>query len=179
MNKGISNSSGDIIGILNSDDMYADDKVISDIVSIFKSNPDVDCVYADLEYVDTYNTTKVVRKWKSGEYSKDKFKYGWMPPHPTFFVRKRIYQKYGNFNLNLGTAADYELMLRFLYKFDCKVTYLPRTIVYMRNGGASNQSLRARWKAHKYDKMAWVTNNLKPTFFTLYFKPLRKLSQFL
>lgn len=177
MNKGISLASGDIIGILNSDDFYKDHKVLEEINDLFEKTS-ADCVYADLDYVDQYDTTKVVRKWRSGDFSYASFRNGWMPPHPTFFVRKEVYQKYGNFNLAMGTAADYELMLRFLEKHHCKVAYLPKTIINMRTGGASNQSISARLKANKMDRKAWSENGLHPGLFTFVLKPLRKVFQY-
>ena len=177
MNKGIRHATGDVIGILNSDDFYTDGNVLADIHQLF-TDPSVQCVYADLHYVSQHNLSRVVRRWKSGTYSHTQFKMGWMPPHPTFFVRKEVYQKYGVFNQELGTAADYEIMLRFLEKHQCKVAYLPRTIIHMRTGGASNNSLRARIKAHHMDRKSWEVNGLKPAFFTLALKPLRKIVQF-
>lgn len=178
MNKGIALSGGDIIGILNSDDFYADENVLMDIEKVFISTS-VECVYADLVYVDQHDVSKVVRKWKSGSFSDHSFMKGWMPPHPTFFVKKEMYEKYGVFNLNMGTAADYELMLRFLQKHKCKVGYLPRVIIKMRTGGASNTSLKARIRANKMDRNAWIENGLKPGMFTFILKPLRKIFQFL
>ena len=112
MNKGIEMASGEIIGILNSDDMYYDGQVVERIVKSFIENK-VDCVYSNLLYVDPLNTTKVIRYWKSKEFDLKSFLYGWMPAHPTFFVKKNIYEKYGKFNTKLKSAADYELMLRF------------------------------------------------------------------
>ncbi len=179
MNKGISIATGDIIGILNSDDFYAADDVISEVVNIFTKNQDVQCLYADLIYVDPNNTNNILRKWKSGTYRSDSFLNGWMPPHPTFFVRKDLYDTYGRFNLSLHTAADYELMLRFLYKNKCKCAYLPRVIVKMRAGGASSKSLKTRFLANKQDRLAWEINGLKPRFYTLYIKPLRKIVQYI
>jgi glycosyltransferase len=102
-----------------------------------------------------------------------------MPPHPTFFVKKEVYLKYGLFNLNVYTAADYELMLRLLFKFNIKVAYLQEILVKMRAGGASNISLKNRFLANKGDRLAWKINNLKPFWFTLFFKPLRKIVQFI
>lgn len=179
MNKGISVATGDVVGILNSDDFYISGDVISDVMSIFDTHPETQCVYADLVYVDPLDTNKIVRKWKSGSYAQDAFVYGWMPPHPTFFVRKDLYDTYGRFNLSLHTAADYELMLRFLYKNKCKCAYLPRVIVKMRAGGASSKSLKARFLANKQDRLAWEINGLKPRFYTLYIKPLRKIVQYI
>lgn len=177
MNKGISLATGDIIGILNSDDFYTYPEVLSDIHNLFQTTG-ADCVYADLNYVDQHNTRKVIRKWTSGAFSPSSFSKGWMPPHPTFFVRKEVYQNFGVFNQDMGTAADYELMLRFLVRHQCPVAYLPKTIIHMRTGGASNQSIRARWKANQMDRKAWQINNLTPGLWTFILKPLRKIWQY-
>jgi glycosyltransferase len=178
MNKGIILSTGDIVGILNSDDFYANSSIISKVVELFEQ-VNCDAVYGDLVYVDANDTNRVTRKWISGKFSKQKFLYGWMPPHPTFFVKKEVYLKYGLFNLNVYTAADYELMLRLLFKFNIKVAYLQEILVKMRAGGASNISLKNRFLANKGDRLAWKINNLKPFWFTLFFKPLRKIVQFI
>jgi glycosyltransferase len=106
------------------------------------------------------------------------FLFGWMPPHPTLFVRRSVYERFGNFNLDLKSAADYEFMLRVLHKEQCTVAYLPRIIVKMRNGGNSNQSIKHRIFANREDKKAWLLNGLQPYFFTLVLKPARKLFQF-
>ncbi|HET9277842.1 MAG TPA: glycosyltransferase family 2 protein [Flavitalea sp.] len=178
MNKGIRLASGDVIGILNSDDMYADKDVLDEVAEIFLDDH-VDACYADLQYVDEKDTSKLVRHWKSGSFSKNSFLYGWMPPHPTLFLRRRVYEKVGLFNLSLKTAADYELMLRIFVRHDFNIRYLPRVIVKMRSGGASNASLKRRIDANKEDRLAWKINNLKPYFFTLYLKPIRKIFQFI
>ena len=102
-----------------------------------------------------------------------------MPPHPTLFVHRRVYEKVGLFNLDLKSAADYEFMLRLFVKNEFSIRYLPRVIVKMRTGGASNASFRNRLKANKEDRQAWQINGLKPYFFTLYLKPLRKIFQFI
>ena len=135
MNKGVQNATGDIVGILNSDDIYADNKVVSSIVEAIGNK---DSIYADLVYVDRDNTDKVTRYWKSGKYRKGIFKKGWMPPHPTFFIKKSCYDQYGIYNLQLKSAADYELMLRMLHKHNISVAYLPEVITKMRIGGQSN-----------------------------------------
>ena len=175
MNKGIGLASGDLIGILNSDDIFADFRVIEDVVGQMKNK---DALYSDLCYVDENDLEKVTRYWKSGGYNRNSFKRGWMPPHPTLFVRKELYQKYGLFNTNLVSAADYELMLRFLYKNSCSVAYLPRVTVKMREGGLSNQSLANRMRANKEDKKSWELNNLKMPALLPILKPLRKVHQF-
>ncbi len=176
MNKGIDNATGDLVGILNSDDIYADDKVISDIVQKIGNH---DSIYADLVYVKRDATDEVTRFWKSGAFKKGAFKSGWMPPHPTFFVKKECYDKYGTYNLALKSAADYECMLRLLHKHEISVTYLPRVITKMRVGGQSNVTLANRLKANKEDRMAWEINEIKPKFYTLHMKPVRKIGQFL
>lgn len=178
MNKGIGMASGEVIGILNSDDIYADELVLSDVAKLFE-NPEIDAVYADLVYVEKNNTTKIKRKWISGEYTQGDFRKGWMPPHPTFFVRRTIYDKYDKFNLDFISAADYELMLRFIHKHQINIAYLPRVIIKMRMGGQSNVTLKNRLRANKEDQKAWEINSLKPGKFTFIRKPLSKLGQFL
>jgi glycosyltransferase involved in cell wall biosynthesis len=178
MNKGVAQATGDVVGILNSDDVYADRHVISKVMSEFaKKNADV--VYADLQYVKFNDLQKVTRTWHSGKFSKRKFYYGWMPPHPAFFVRREVYEKIGSFNSSLRSAADYEFMLRVLLKNDFKVSYIPQVLVKMRTGGMSNATLRHRLRANREDREAWRINNIAPYFFTIPFKPLRKVLQFI
>ena len=113
MNKGLKNCSGDILGILNSDDFYNTNNVISTVVEEFKKTQ-ADCIFGDLYYVEAENPDNIVRKWVTGPYKKNSFKTGWHPPHPSFFVRKEVYQKFGYFDEELSLAADFELMLRFI-----------------------------------------------------------------
>lgn len=178
MNKGVALASGDVIGILNSDDFYADNRVVSDIVRTIQSS-NSDACYADLVYVDRSDTSKVIRSWKSGEYRHGDFLRGWMPPHPTFFVKRSWYESYGLYSLQLKSAADYELMLRFIHKHRVSMAYLPRVITKMRAGGQSNVSLKNRWRANQEDRLAWKMNGLQPGFLTLVRKPLSKLLQYL
>jgi glycosyltransferase involved in cell wall biosynthesis len=178
LNKGISAVTGEVTGILHSDDVFTDSSVISDYAGIFSKN-DCEAVYADLYYVDRSDTGKVRRKWVSGAYRDGAFLNGWMPPHPTFFVRTAAYAKYGRFSLGLRTAADYELMLRFIHKERIRICYLPRFTVNMRTGGASNRSIADRIRANLEDRRAWKINGLKPRFYTLILKPMRKISQFI
>jgi glycosyltransferase involved in cell wall biosynthesis len=178
MNKGIRMATGDVIGILNSDDVYIDPSVLGEVAQAF-ADPAVMTVYADLQYVYPENLDRVKRTWITGPFKRKSFYYGWMPPHPTFFVRKEVYQRIGVFNTDLRSAADYELMLRILLKFGMPAHYIPRVIVKMRAGGVSNASLRNRLRANREDRLAWKLNGLKPYFFTLYLKPLRKITQFI
>jgi glycosyltransferase involved in cell wall biosynthesis len=178
LNKGIGMATGDVIGILHSDDFYIDNHVIQKYANTFLKN-NSDCVYSDLYYVDKNNTDKIIRKWKSGDYKNGSFLNGWMPPHPTFFVKKKIYEKLGTFNTTFKSAADYELMLRFIHKNKISVSYLPEFTVKMRVGGKSNVTVQNRINANLEDRKAWELNGLKPRFYTLYLKPLRKVIQFL
>ena len=176
MNKGIAMATGEVVGILNADDFYASDDVLAKVAAVF-SDPKVDACYGDLKYVDEHDVAKTVRYWKSGDYNRNKFHSGWMPPHPTFFVRRSVYEKYGVFNLDLGTAADYELMLRLLLKHEINAVYIPEVLVHMRTGGKSNVSFSNRLKANRMDRRAWSINGLKPCLWTIPLKPLRKIPQ--
>lgn len=178
MNKGVKAATGEVIGILNSDDYYSDEHVLSDIVRLFKETH-CDGAYADLVYVDRKNEHRVVRRWIAGDYKPGKFLQGWMPPHPTFFVRSRFYAEFGAYNLSLRSAADYELMLRFIHRHHIRLAYLPRVITHMRTGGQSNVSLRNRIRANREDRAAWQLNDLKPAWYTLTLKPVSKIIQFL
>jgi len=178
LNKGIAAATGDVIGVLHSDDVYTDESVISDYVSVFKKE-NCDAVYSDLYYVARNDTRRIIRRWKSGNYKPGAFLNGWMPPHPTFFAKRTVYEKFGGFNLSFKTAADYELMLRLIHLNKISLVYLPKFTVKMRTGGASNVTLASRLNANMEDRRAWRLNGLRPRFYTLLLKPLRKLRQFL
>jgi glycosyltransferase involved in cell wall biosynthesis len=177
MNKGIAMASGDVIGILNSDDVYADYRVISDLAGRLEATG-AECVYGDLVYTDRETPTRVLRRWKAGDYRPGAFEWGWMPPHPTFFVRRTVYERLGGFLIQLRTAADYELMLRFIHRHGISTTYLPRVVTRMRVGGVSNVSLRHRIAAYKEDRLAWRANGLRLGMATLLLKRVRKIGQF-
>ena len=176
MNKGVKRATGDIVGILNSDDFYASENVLREVVDTFQQSG-CDAVYGDLQYVDKDDVSKVVRYWRSGPYQQGAFKWGWMPPHPSFFVRHTLYDRCGLFNLDMKTAADYELMLRMIHKEGASLQYLPNVLVKMRTGGASNSSMASRLKANADDRKAWDVNGLTPYWFTMYLKPIRKITQ--
>jgi glycosyltransferase len=174
MNKGISIATGDIVGFINSDDFYPNSFVIEKINNFFITTG-CDSCYGDLVYVD--QRYRPLRYWKAGAYNPKKFYWGWMPPHPTFFVKKKIYEAYGGFNLSFGTAADYEIMLRFLLKYSISCIYIPEVLVCMRTGGVSNVSWKARFRANRNDLAAWRINGLKPYPCTTFCKPARKIFQ--
>ena len=178
LNKGINLATGDIIGIVHADDFYPNKKVISRIVKEFESKT-TESVYGDLQYVSKNNVQKIIRNWKSKPYDPSLFLKGWMPPHPTFFVKKGFYEKLGTFNTSFSISADYELMLRFLYKYKISSSYVPEVLIKMRTGGLSNVTIKNRATANKEDRLAWKVNGLKPAPFTFILKPLSKLKQFI
>jgi glycosyltransferase involved in cell wall biosynthesis len=177
LNKGIEQATGDVIAFLHADDIYANSSVLSHVMETF-AKKNVESVYGDLHYVDRVDTGKIIRNWKAGEYKQGIFCKGWMPPHPSFFLKKSMYREFGNFNTIFRSAADYELMLRMLHKNEISTAYLPEVIVKMRVGGVSNVSMKNRFKANREDKRAWEINGMKPGLFTFIRKPLSKIKQF-
>lgn len=178
MNKGIQLATGDVVGLLNADDFYRHDRVIENMVATFKRT-DSDAVYGDMLYVDRTDTQKLKRYWRSGWYSENAFLWGWMPGHLSFFAKRWMYQQYGLFRLDMKSAADYELMLRFIHKHKAKLAYMDEVTIVMRVGGISNSSLQNRLRANREDQLAWQLNGLKPYLFTFWLKPLRKIKQYI
>jgi len=168
MNKGIALATGDVVGILNSDDLLCDPEAIEKVVRIFEANPSLDAVYADLYYVDQQDTNKIVRRWTTGE--KKPFSKGWHPAHPTLYLKKSVYDRFGLFNLDLRLAADFEIMLRFIEKHHIKLHYLPERLVKMRLGGATNKSLGNIYKQNLECLKAFHVNNLpvNPVLYPFY-----------
>jgi len=140
MNKGIRMASGDVIGILNSDDMYYDTSVLHKVKATM-DNDFIDACYGDLIYVERDHPDRIVRYWKSCPYEHDLVRKGWILPHPTFFVRRKVYERYGLFDLAYPLAADYELIIRFLTRYEIRTKYIPGIMIKMRSGGATNKSL--------------------------------------
>ncbi len=175
MNKGIRHATGDVVGILNADDRYADDSVLRDVMDTFAGER-ADACYGNLVYVN--DDDEVMRYWKSGAPSAAKWYRGWMPPHPTFFVRRAVYERHGLFNLDFPIAADYELMLRLLFKERVRVRYVDRVLVRMALGGASNGSISNIIRANTEVARAWKANRLRGGFFVPFLKPASKIVQF-
>jgi glycosyltransferase involved in cell wall biosynthesis len=177
LNKGIAVATGEVVGILNADDMLASPSVIAEIVAAFEL-PNADAVYGNLNYVHAEKPHQIIRRWIAKPYTKQSLKLGWMPAHPTFYVKKEIYTNYGGYKLNYGTAADYELMIRFLYQYHINAVCLNRLIVNMRIGGMSNSSVIQRYNAFINDYRAIKHNGIPFAFMAVLFKKLRKLTQF-
>lgn len=176
MNKGISFATGDIVGILNSDDVYFESKSISYIMKEFINN-EIDIVYGNINYVSK-DLNQIIRKWRSSKYKSGSFKYGWHPPHPSFFVRKKLYDKYGNYDLNLSVAADFDVMLRFLEKHHLKSIFIDRVITKMRIGGESNRSIKNIMMGRKNIKDSFTKNKIKPYPFYTVLRFLPKIFEF-
>ncbi|WP_317173951.1 glycosyltransferase family 2 protein [Mucilaginibacter glaciei] len=176
INKGIALATGDIIGILNADDVFASADILKNIAEAFEINSRV-AVYGDLDYVNLNG--QVVRRWRSGIYRQGMFNWGWMPPHPTFYCRRELYQQLGNYSLLYGTAADYELMLRYIHLQKVPVYYLQKVMIKMAIGGVSNSTYKNRLSALLFDLEAMNNNKIFIPLLAILFKPLRKIKQFL
>lgn len=180
MNKGIARATGDIVGILNSDDFFHTDTTLDLVATAFTNTAHVDAVYGDLLYIDQYKKDKVTRIWKSGSYDRRKLQNGWMMPHPTFFVRNSIYKKIQPwFRLTLPIAADYELMFRMLYLHTISVSYIPHILVTMRRGGNSGRNIRNRFKGWSELRQSWKINGCKVPRLFITRRILHKLFQFI
>ncbi|NRD23226.1 glycosyltransferase [Winogradskyella litoriviva] len=176
LNKGIKKASGDIIGFVHSDDFLADNTIIEEIVEVFKSK-NVDGVYGNLHYVALENTDRVIRNWESKPFQIKLLSQGWMPAHPTLYLKKELYDKHGDFNLSYKIAADYDFILRIFKQEHLKFYFLPKTVVKMRVGGASNRSLKNIVQKTKEDYRAIKTNNVG-SWVTIFIKNVSKFRQF-
>lgn len=164
MNRGIAHATGDVVGILNSDDFYADDSVLENINRAFEEHA-IDCVYGNLVYVLRNDTDKVVRNWQGSQYREGAFAKGWHPAHPTFYVKRECLSVYGAFDTSFAVSADFELMLRLLEKHHLRSKYLPVCMVKMREGGVSNGSLSNIIKGNKNIMRAFRKNGIKVSIF--------------
>lgn len=172
MNKGIALATGDIVGILNADDFYVNEKVLEHVSRIFEDDS-VEACYGDLVYIDQFNKEKVIRYWKSKPYVSGMFKSGWAPAHPTFFVRKSVYEKFSFFNLDYKLAADFEILFRLIEQNKIKTKYLSKVLVKMRLGGATNKSFSNIYNQNKeiidilrnhYPKLSFIGLILRKAF---------------
>ena len=177
INKGIKIASGDVIGILNADDMLASEKAIEQVAKAFEQDINTEGVYGDLNYVHP-TKMRVVRAWKSKKANFKDIESGWMPAHPTLYLKKMLFEKYGNYALDMGTAADYDLIIRFFHKHKVSTAYLPYLMVNMRTGGVSNKSIKSLLLALVNDYKALKRNKIPNPLMVLLKKKFAKLSQF-
>lgn len=177
INKGMKMATGEIIGILNSDDILASSDVISNIAQCF-SDKKIDATYGDLVYVEQQNTQKIIRYWKGFSFKRYRFRYGWMPAHPTFYIKKELVDVLGGYESHYYTAADYEFMSRYLYKHKLTAAYIPQLIVKMRVGGQSNKNIQSRFRANRRDYLAMRENKIPFPLVVSILKPLIKLHQY-
>lgn len=179
MNKGIKACTGDVIGILNSDDLYEDFNVIASVMEEFNTDSELDILYGNLVYVKSNDTKKVVRNWKSKSYYPFFFEHANVPPHPSLFVRSKVYNETGLFDLQYKLAADYELMLRMFKKHHFKSKYINKLIIKMRLGGATNQSLSNVVAQNKEILQSWRNNGLHAPFYLMPLRIFKRLTQFI
>lgn len=176
LNKGILNSSGDIIGFMHSDDFFAHDRVLEQIASEF-NDPSVEAVFGDLVYISKTDQPRIIRNWSTGNFRRWRLRFGWMPAHPTLYVRRSVYETYGLYDEKLAISADYDFILRYFSKAMGKSVYIPQVLYHMRVGGASNRNLVANILKMKEDILA-IRRNRVGGIYTLFFKKISKLYQF-
>jgi len=178
INKGIKLATGDIVGILNADDFYYDNKVIGRIAETFMHN-DIDAVFGDIQFIASGNQSKITRYYSSGKFHPGKFRYGYMPAHPTFYVRRDFFEKYGFYKTDYQIAADYELLIRFLYTNKLRYKYINMPFVNMRTGGVSTRSLRSNLILNKEILRACNENGIKTNYLNIYSKYFTKIFEFI
>lgn len=176
LNKGLARATGDVVGLMHSDDFYADDRVLERVASAF-ADPMVDGVYGDLDYVAKADPVRVIRRWRSGAYDRSRLAWGWMPPHPTLYLRRPVIERWGGFDTGFRVAADYDAMLRYLGRGGIRLAYIPEVLVKMRVGGESNRSLARILRKSREDYRA-LRNNDVGGLGSLVWKNLSKLGQF-
>lgn len=176
LNKGLARATGDVVGLLHSDDLYADERVLERVAQAF-ADPAVDAVYGDLDYVAKADPSRIVRRWRSGVYSRGKLARGWMPPHPTLFLRRAVIEQWGAYDTAYRIAADYDAMLRYLARGQIRLAYIPEVLVKMRIGGESNRSLSRILLKSREDYAALRRNGVGGVA-ALLWKNLSKLPQF-
>jgi len=177
INKGIKLASGDVIGLLNADDMLVGNNILSKIADAFIANPEYEAIYGDLNYIRP-DRSITVREWRSKQASPKDINNGWMPAHPTLYIKKDLFERFGYYALDLGTAADYDFILRYFYTNKLKAKYLPQLMVNMRTGGVSNKNFGSLLSALRNDYRALKRNSIPNPLLVLMKKKFSKLRQF-
>ena len=177
INKGIRLASGNIVGILNSDDFFYDSNVIQRVADAFKENK-IDALFGDAIFVDPENTSRIVRYYSSKNFNPDKFKFGYMPAHPSFYVRKELFEKLGYYKVDYKIAADFELLIRFLYINKIVYRYVEMPFLYMRTGGVSNKSILSNFVLNKEIARGCKENGIHTNFFFIYSKYFIKIFEY-
>lgn len=180
LNKGIKSANGDILGFLHSDDIFADNDVISTIANVFYDDKSISCVYGDLNYVNRKNTNNILRKWVSCKFSPRLLRFGWMPPHPTLYVKKECFQGNIGFSNKYTISSDYDFVLKLFSNKKYRSYYIPKILVNMRTGGVSNKSFLNLLKKSLEDFKVLRNNgfSFKGSFVTLFLKNISKINQF-
>jgi len=177
LNKGIGLATGDIVGILNSDDFFHDNNVIEKVVSAFDES-DIDAVFGDVQFVDPVKTSKIVRYYSSKKFNSSRFRFGYMPAHPSFYVRRELFEKIGYYKTDYKIAADFELVIRFLFINKVKYKYLEMPFISMRMGGLSNKTISSNYILNKEIARACKENGIKTNFIFIYSKYFTKIFEF-
>ena len=164
MNKGIKISSGEVVGIINSDDYFRTPEIVKHIATIFEENPSIDSTFGDLCYVNPENISKVVRYYSGKHWNPEKFRWGFMPPHPTFYCRKKYFEKFGYYKIDFKIAADFELLIRFLFSNSVNYKYINENMVVMRNGGVSTKDIKSKITLNKEIVRACKENGIYTNF---------------
>ncbi len=173
MNKGIRKATGDVIGILNSDDVYTGKASVSIMASALESSGS-DVVFADLVYVKPQQTDKIVRRFSSGGFRPDLLPYGMAPAHPTLFLRREVFDRYGYYKTNYAISADFEFMVRLFHQTDLKYTYVPETIIKMRLGGVSTRGFSSLLQSNSEMMRACLENGIDTNIFKILMKYPKK-----
>lgn len=176
MNKGLKLATGDIVGILNSDDFYARDTIISEVISEFQKK-EVDLVFGDIVYVKPNNLDKITRYYSSANFNPEKFAWGWMPAHPSCFLKREVYEKYGYFKTDYKIAADYEILTRFMAKHKIPYAYIPKVFVKMRTGGVSTANLKSNLILNQEIVRACRENGINTNLYKVFLKYFTKVFQ--
>ncbi|MER8537145.1 glycosyltransferase [Mesorhizobium sp. M1005] len=176
LNKGIKLSTGGVIGLMHSDDVFAHNHVIERVCDAFRDQS-IDAVYGDLQYVSAKEPSRVVRHWRAGSFSQQKLAWGWMPPHPTLYLRRSVFERFGAYDTRYRIAADYDAVLRYFGKGNIRSAYIPEVMVKMRTGGESNRSIKSIVRKSVEDYRALRANDVGGIL-TLILKNISKLRQF-